>query len=342
MKTIKKIEQTVSALLKSMLTLCVIAVPAVFTSCGGDDDGGGYGIDATIIETEDGDKLQVTRVGSTYYGYDDNGYIDYLKWEGCEYDGSSNATKFYYSDGDNEESVQLSYNGSGYISKATDKGTDYYNGDEYDSWEESASFSYDGSGHLTKISYSGKGTEVYDGDKESYSFSGSITLTWSDGLLTTYVHSGNEDGETYIENYTFDYNDGQYANAYKQHTPSSIGCGDDLLVFAFAYAGLCGKGPNYLPRTVEYNEYWAYDDEEDEYSGSTTYKYGFNSDGTVNYQCTSSGKSYKYFEYDDADSYFTSKAPSVAIDAESTSSTTTRRHGLFGRVSKHQRKAAVE
>ena len=339
MKTIKKIEQTVSALLKSMLTLCVIAVPAVFTSCGGDDDGGGYGIDATVIETEDGDKLQVTRAGSTYYGYDDNGYIDYLKWDGDVFDGSDNATKFYYSGSYGEESIQLSYNGSGYISKATCKISYYYDEDEYYSDNESASFSYDGSGHLTKISYSGSAVDVYEGEKDSYSFSGSITLTWSSGLLTTYVHSHKEDGYTEVETYTFDYNDGQYANAYQQHTPSSIGCGDDLLVFAFAYAGLCGKGPNYLPRTVEFSDFWSYDGEdEEEYSGSTTYKYGFNSDGTVYYQCTSSGKSYKYFEYDDADSYFTSKAPSVAVDTETTSAGKKRLPGLFVRPS-HRNKA---
>lgn len=337
MKTIKKIEQTVSALLKSMLTLCVIAVPAVFTSCGGDDDGGGYGIDATIIETEDGDKLQVTRAGSTYYGYDDNGYIDYLKWEGYEYDGSSNATKFYYSGSYGEESIQLSYNGSGYISKATCKISSYYDDDDYYSDTQNASFSYDGSGHLTKISYSGSAVDMYDGEKDSYSFSGSITLTWSNGLLTTYVHSDKEGGDTYIETYTFDYDDGKYANAYKQHAPSSIGCGDDLLVFAFAYAGLCGKGPNYLPTTVEYTDYESWDDEEYTYSGSTSYTYSLNSDGTIYYQRAGS-KSYTYFEYDDADSYFTSKAPSVAVDTETTSAGKKRLPGLFVRPS-HRNKA---
>ena len=330
-------------MVKKYWILSVIGIVTLgFAACSDDDDDG-YDMSATIIETEDGDKLQVTRAGSIYYGYDDDGYINYLDWYGDEYEGSDNATKFYYSDGDEEESVQLSYNGSGYISNVTDKGTYYYDDDEYYSWEEIASYSYDSSGHLTKISYSGKETDVYDGDKESYSFSGTITLTWSDGLLTTYVHSDKySDGETDIETYEFDYNDGQYANAYNQHTPSSVGCGDDLLALAFAFAGLCGKGPDYLPRTVDYSEYWAYDDEVYEYSGSTTYKYGFNSDGTVDYECTSSGKSYKYFEYGDADSYFSSKAPSIAVDAESTSGTTTRRHGLFGRVPKHQRKAIAE
>ena len=325
--------------------LCLVAALATafsLASCGDDDDDG-YDVSATIIEAEDGDKLQVTRAGSIYYGYDDDGYINYLDWDGEEFEGSDNATKFYCSDDEYELTVQLSYNGSGYISKATDKGGYYYDDGDYDSWEESASFSYDGSGHLTKISYSGKNTEVYDGDKESYSFSGTITLTWSDGLLTTYVHSEEDsDGDTEIETYEFDYNDGQYANAYNQHTPSSVGCGDDLLVFAFAFAGLCGKGPDYLPRTVEYSDYEAYDDEEYEYSGSTTYKYGFNSDGTVDYQCTSSGKSYKYFEYGNAVSYSVNKAPSLTAGTESLSTSKSRRIGLFGKVSKHQRAATAE
>lgn len=311
---------------------------AFLTACGDDDDGN-YEVSATIIETEDGDKLQVTRVGSVYYDYDDDGYLTYLKWDGTEFEGSDNATKFYYykeyTSTAYEESMQLSYNGSGYISTMTYEGTDFYDDDEYDAFEESGSFSYDGSGHLTKVSYSGKYTSFLDGEKDSESFSGSITLTWSDNLLTKYVYTDKDEYETYIETYVFDYNDEQYQNAYKQYTPSCID--EYFYFFAFAYAGLMGKGPDYLPRTVEY-EYKYDDDDDDEFSpdGSTTYKYGFNSDGTIDYQCTSSGKSYKYFEYGDADSYSLSKALSLNIEEEAASSEKQRRHGLFRKSSKRQ------
>ena len=315
---------------------------AFLTACGDDDDGS-YEVSATIIETEDGDKLQVTRVGNVYYGYDDDGYINYLKWDGEEYEVSDNATKFYLDDDDDEETIQFTYNGSGYISKVTAKGIYYYDEDDgdYDSWEESASLSYDGSGHLTKISYSGKETEIYDDEEYWETWSGSITLTWSDGLLTQSVwteecveNDGNEGGD--IETYVFDYNDEQYPNAYNQYTPSC--CVDyDMIFFVMAYAGLTGKGPDYLPRTVaETYYYWDDHEGEGDYESSTTYKYGFNSDGTIDYQCTSSGKSYKYFEYGDADSYSLSKALSLNIEEEETSSEKQRRHGLFRKSSKRQ------
>ena len=317
------------------LMLCGTLSMLTFTACSDDDDGS-YDLSNTIIETEDGDKLQVTRVGSTYYGYDDDGYLNYFKWEGDEYEGSNNATKFTLpeDDEDYEMEISLSYNGSGYISKVIDKGSDYYDDDEYDSWEESASLSYDGSGHLTKVSWSGKYTEVWDGDKDSYSSSGSITLTWSNGLLTKCVYKEDD----YSEIYEYDYDDGLYLNAYCQHTPSTLGL--DLLFEAFTYTGLCGKGPNYLPVTRTFTEVDYEDGEEDySYTSTTTYKYGFNSDGTIDYQCLSSGKSYQYFEYANADSYASSRASGIEEESESTDKS--RRMGLFGRVSKHQRETAT-
>ena len=326
--------------------LSAAALPVLFVSCGDDDEGGSYKASATVIETTSGDKLQVTRMGKNYYDYDDDGTLDYLAVSGDEYEVSGNGTKFSISDGDYEETIQLSYNGSGYISSMTYKETEEDDDDYSWSCSESASYSYDGSGHLTKISYSGSGTEVYDGEKDSYTYSGSIALTWSDGVITKYVHSDKDsDGYTEVDTYEFDYNDGQYPNAYNQFSPSSLGCGYDLLGLVFSYIGLNGKGPDYLPVTVDYTEVWVDEDgDEDNYSSSSSYKYSFNSDGTIYYQCTSKGKSYYYFNYEDFDSSSADgKAATVTTSSESLTPARTVHRSMFCKLAnrRHQASASV-
>lgn len=325
--------------------LSAAALPVLFVSCGDDDEGGSYKASATVIETTSGDKLQVTRMGKNYYGYDDDGMLDYLAVSGDEYEVSGNGTKFSISDGDYEETIQLSYNGSGYISSMTCKETEDDDDDYSWSCSESASFSYDGSGHLTKISYSGSETEVYDGEKDSYSYSGSIALTWSDGVITKYVYSEKgSDGYTEVETYAFDYNDGQYPNTYNQYTPSLLYMGG-LLAFTFSYIGLNGIGPDYLPVTLT-ESYVYYEDDGYETSGGGTssYKYSFNSDGTIYYQCTSNGKSYYYFDYEDfGSSSADGKAATVTTSSESLTPARTVHRGMFSKLAnrRHQASASV-
>lgn len=328
--------------------LCAAAVPTFFASCSDDDEGGSMKASATVITTSDGDKVQVTRVGDNYYGYDDDGVLNYLYWNGNEYDVSGNGTKlsldddYYYT-----ETIEFSYNGSGYVSKCTQKYSEELSDGESYSGSSTASYSYDGSGHLTKISYTGSETEVYDGDKDSLSYSGSITLTWSNGLLTKYVHYEKENGGWgYTETFEFDYNDGQYPNLYNQFAPAALGWDDDI-PFAFFYIGLNGKGPNYLPTTAYWS--WVEDDgdgETSDGSGSSSYKYGFNRDGTIAYQCTSEGEDewYDYFEYDDYGSASAkSNAAGVTTSSESLTPTRTAHRSMFSKLAnrRHQARAAA-
>ena len=183
-------------------------IPLMLVSCGDDDDSGSYNVGSLLIETEDGDQLLVTSVGSIKYGYDDDGVLNYYD----DYDVTDNGTIFSYTDSYGSETIKLTLNGSGYISKCVSEGS-YTEYDCEETWKETANLSYDSSGHLTKLSGGFTETAIEDDEKDTWSGSISWTLTWSNGLLTKWVYYESEEEWECTETYEYDY-DSDYLNVY--------------------------------------------------------------------------------------------------------------------------------
>ena len=109
----------------SMMALTVAAVLSVgFTACGGDDDdeggsGGGSGSPKSgvgVLDKKSG--LRLKSVGDYTYYYNNKGLIDYIADKSDRYEFSYNPNKIYVVDNydKDDESLSVSYNGSGYLS----------------------------------------------------------------------------------------------------------------------------------------------------------------------------------------------------------------------------------
>ena len=273
-------------------------VSMAFVSCGDDDDSGSYDVSTVVIETEDGDQLLVIGVGNLRYDYDSDGVLNYF-YDGYEYDVTNNGTTFThtYDMFDGAATIQLTLNGNGYITKSVME--DNVGDEDFsETYKETCNMSYDGSGHLTKVSASYSYAYIDDEEKENYSGSGSWTLTWSDGLLTKFVISESESDYKCTETYEYDYGNDTYPNTYCQYAPA-VWCESDAVLAELSYIGMIGVGPTYLPSTVEYTE--TEEEDGDIYSdeGSNSYKFYFDSDGTIYYQTDAKGSSKYYFYYDD-------------------------------------------
>ena len=312
------------------LCLCLWGmISLMLVSCGGDDNGS-YNVGSLLIETEDGDKLLVTSVGSLKYGYDDDGVLNYF-YDYDDYDVTDNGTTFSYTDSYGSETIKLTLNGSGYISKIVEEGT-YEWRDESETWKETCNLSYDGSGHLTKLSASYSETYIEDDEKETYSGSGSWTLTWSNGMLTKWVYYESDEEWEYTDTYEYDYGSNTYANSYCQYAPA-VWDESDAILAELSYIGLLGVGPTYLPSTVDYTSVEEGDGDVDSYDGSSSYKFSFNSNGTISYQTNAKGTGKKSFTYEEYTGSVT-RAFDIEIEEEEdldADGESARRRSLLGR-----------
>ena len=307
----------------SMMALTVAAVLSVgFTACGGDDDdeggsGGGSGSPKSgvgILDKKSG--LRLKSVGDYTYYYNNKGLIDYIADKSDRYEFSYNPNKIYVVDNydKDDESLSVSYNGSGYLSALS------YSLEKEETeglWSESAkaNYSYDGSGHLTKIAGSGKEIGTDDGERITYTWTFSYTFTWRNNKLMQVVWTETEieDGESYpeTETYTFQYENNDYQNAYCQWAPSIARALEDFEE-CLAFVGLLGVGPTMLPSSGErYEEYYSGGKKQTE-TKEYTFTYRFNSDGSIN-TATVNSSSYK-FAYDYAGDEDYSKSRSIAVD----------------------------
>ena len=300
------------------LLICGLALMTC-VACDDDDEIGSYNVGSMVIETESGDQLLVTSVGSLQYEYDDDGVLTYF-YDGDAFDVTNNGTTFTYTDSYGTETCQLTLNGNGYITKCVNEGT--YEGKSYsETWKETGNLSYDGSGHLTKVTGSYTSTEIWDDEKYNYSASFSWTCTWSDGLLTSAVIYEMEDDEDegeeyeYTETFEYDYGSYDYPNAYCQFAPAIWGDPDSRFL-QLSYIGMAGVGPTYLPSTVEYTETEEEGGKTYSYDGSSSYKFSFNSDGTISYQTNAKGSNKKSFTYEEYTGIMTRAYAAVTEDEE--------------------------
>lgn len=279
-------------------TLCLVAAATMalsIASCSDDDDEDGGGasgadVEAGAITGTDGSKLYITSADWMRFDYDSNwqltgwGDDDYYYFN-VSYNPLRMEGTFLEDYDDTEESVvfsNFSINDNGYATKFS-----YSNNgsDSYWSYSSTAtySFEYNSAGQLTKYVCNGSGKETYEG--ESYSYSGKLTtnLTWSDGVITKITEESTEDGYSELATITFDYGSNQYANPTKQYTNSTMEYlfGDYC---ALPFLGYLGVGPTYLPVSATYTWVEEEDGETYYYTDTEKYSYGFNDNGTVNWE----------------------------------------------------------
>lgn len=339
--------------------ICLATLPTLLlTSCGGDDDDSSFNSETTVLETEEGDKYLVTACGDYEYDYDDDGDLEY-----------SDGTLYYYYDGEflfdvstspfllttndvtkygeTNITITVSTNSSGYITKMVFD-YDYVSTYDHDAYKETANLSYDGSGQLTKISSSLSGTAVYKDESENWSGTTTYKYTWSNNKITKIEFKETEswdDGDyAHSDIYIFDYDNNAYENTTRQYCPNALAQTAESTAFGFAYIGLFGLGPKYLPAGMEY-EYTETDTEDgetdtDEGEGEHYYSYKFNNDGTINYSAWSSNGTkyfYDYFSYDEYTA--TASSNSVTVDEDETKRA---RRGLFHKFSRFSKENKVE
>ena len=301
MKTIK--------IMAALLLLCVVV------SCSkDDDDSGSASTSAGVIDKKTG--LRVTSVGNYRIYYDDKGRVDYIRdnYEKWTFSYNPNIITYYerYNDDDGGK-YNVGYNGLGYLASLNYSDS---NQDGNDKWSESANvtFSYDGNGHLTKISVSGKYSGTEDGERFNETWTDSYSFSWGNSRLQKVVYTEKyvEDGETETEKETwiFSYDNENYENAYQQWVPSIVGYfeGQEQV---WAWVGLLGVGPNMLPSSAENTEEEYYDGKSYNHNNSYTFRYGFNSDGSISYT-TINGTRYN-FSYDYAENDSRKNAPTPGV-----------------------------
>lgn len=258
-------------------------------ACSDDDDENGGGSSNTNVgEVVPGSGKKLLSAGNFNFYYGPNGKLKYVREGDDRHEFFSNQVVSYYDyyygediDEDDKEVINISYNGKGYISKmhVSETWEDDYEKGFYTS---TMNLSYDGEGHLTKVTGKYSEEEVEDGETWKEEGTETINLTWNNGLLVKYEAIGSDnDGWTYKETATFDYEDREYTNRHHQYAPFI----EDLLgevATIFAYVGLFGEAPDYLPASVTYEEVELYEGEE-EYSWDydESYTYDFNGDGTI-------------------------------------------------------------
>ncbi|MDE6007477.1 MAG: DUF4595 domain-containing protein [Muribaculaceae bacterium] len=244
----------------SWVAVTMLALTPAISSCSSDDASVTPEGPSSATST-DIDGTRVTKVGNVEISYDDKGRPYLFKQSGS----SRNEVEIDYNEGEINfyennklsQTVGVSFNGSGFISRLT-LSYDL----EYSDYSESASgdmkFSYDGDGHLTKVKEqaSGKVTDYEEDETYNYTYDHTSNLTWTKGNLVEIESEEIERVNGYEvesdENVTtFDYS--RDLNQFKQF-PMSL-CYDHMdNLDLFFVVGLFGNGPADLPSYLEHKE----------------------------------------------------------------------------------------
>ncbi len=333
----------------NICALAAVALPMAFISCSDDDDNnssssGSPSENVSIITTTDGNKLLLSSINnsSVRFQYDDSGRCTNIDmWEYYFFSMSYDPFKVdVTNDDDDTMSCSLSFNSSGYISKAV-YSESYDDGDESASQSATLTLSYNSSGQLTSATNDYSGKEKYYSDSYSYSGTSTLTITWDGDNINRMEVAQRETlgGYTYSYSATYTYTYGDMENKYRQYTmqfdEDATECLD--LISEFCLIGYLGAGSAYLPTscTREYEE----NDFGDTNSGTSTdnLTYTLNNDGTISTE-KFANETYRYY-YVDLDSNTRSAAPEPFADELSVSDKPSKRiHGLHNRLySKHAR-----
>lgn len=246
------------------LPILLLGGLSLFTACSDDDDENGGGQPSAPVigsgDTNSGSRLTSISNGwgeTMYFQYNEDGTVQRISEgrSGEVYDWiAMTYNPFRMETGELGELKNTSFNQNGYLTHFKAEGI--YSDEEDDYWEKSkgdCSYSYNGNGNLTKVvtSYSFNGVD----NGENYSGHGTRTATynWSEGNLTRLeiVHNGVENGETWNEIETFDFEYTDEINKYKQYV---IGL-NEIDVFyedMLAPVGWLGKWTKNYPASFVY------------------------------------------------------------------------------------------
>jgi len=286
---------------KYFLMLAVaLATGMMFTSCGDDEDEGGStpsGTSSKLGYLDDGQGnsqlpagYAVKTVNGYGFYYDEDGNLSQISDDGDYINFSTKGISVT----DDEGTMKLSFNGKGFISKAsstysyTEDGTTIKGTEEY-------SFSYNSNNQITSIKGSLKNSIAGNGSEISVKGEGTATYTYNGTKLQKVATNTKESGMgvSYTESstYTFDYSSG-YPNIYGQWTPNLLNASPGGDIFeALAYVGCFGRASSILPDVIyeEYVEdiYGEEDTDKDSYNCS----YSYNSYGALT---KADGCSYTY------------------------------------------------
>lgn len=290
-----------------------------FASCSS-DDGDAVSSEgnpsAGTVTDSNGAKYRLTKAGGISYSYDSYGKLSSIYVNGETYNASYNPFKLTSGESSNEKDVidNIRLNANGYITGLREV-YDYTSSSVSDHEEGTASLSYDGNGHLTRITVSSSSYEIYNGEKESYSGTATLTLTWNDGKLTKVTEESTGDDED-SSTYEFTYSNAT-SNPLCQYTPNILDFDLEILQ-ALSCIGYLGKGPSVLPSSCKHENRTYY------------YSYGKLSSGLIDwYSKSSSSSSYTTKNYMYYSSLTSSSSKIIKSPFSETAAKKTRR-SLFG------------
>lgn len=275
-----------STFIKSTTFAAALIAGLSLASCNSSDDGDDVSNDgnsnAGTVTDNNGSKYRLTKAGNTTYSYDSEGKLSSVYANGETYNVSYNPFKLTHETSQEKDVIDnIRLNANGYITGARDV-YDYKSGNSSEHEESNASFSYDGNGHLTRMTASSSGYEIYNGEKESFNGTRTITLTWNDGKLIKVTDEVAGDGADDDDNYTYEFT---YSNATSnplcQYTPNLLDV-EVSIIQRLACIGYFGKGPSQLPSGCR------------EYNSTCYYKYGLLSSGLVDWYSKSYDSSSSY------------------------------------------------
>lgn len=253
------------------MALCAVIAPA-FASCGDDDDDNG---DIDVPETMDGTRLSA--MNGSLISYDAQGrLVSAASPYSFQIDYS--AGKIYLGS-DDDEVMNIRFNGHGYVTEMSAK-WDYKEDDEHYVGSGKMSFSYDKNGHLTGVSTESKEKVTDDEGSWNDTYKSRTEVKWNGSNLSSVVTNGeeNEEGdvETWFSQYDYSYADEQ--NVFQQMPMSISGSytNDDEYML-MAAAGLFGKGPAYLPNSIDVK----INNDGHADTGTVSVAYSLNTNGTI-------------------------------------------------------------
>ena len=286
---------------KFFLLLGVAATCFAPISCGDDDGGssGGGNPDAPGTGTgrntsgllKDGNILLQSLNGFRFFYDDLNRLITcQLGFGDINFDYENNKiTMTGYGNWD----YNVSFNRDGCITKINGRSYSEY-GEDFEETSSVVKLSYDNQGHLTKMTEEGTYKEVYEGESRKWNYKISASYEWSSGKLVKITQTGSEDEGDAKFVATINY--GNTANPYKQIPASFI---DLNLYDYFAYTGLYGKGPDVLPSSLVYEDYYKEPGYKETEKTECTYRYTMNSsNGAIQNEVWTGKESYSNTEGD--------------------------------------------
>ena len=285
------------------MTLFVGGSMCILQACDDEEDDNGIGgsDNTTVGEVVSGSGKKLLSAGDFNFYYSPDGKIKYAIDDYAYHEFSSNQVISHYDykfdEGDDIGTTNLSYNGKGYISKFQMSETWEDEGESY-KFSSTANISYDGEGHIVKATGNTSSESRYDGEIYKRKATSTINFIWENGLLKRIEEKDSEDDDDWwTSTVTFDYGDRMYANNHRQYGSFVEQYFSDAPL-AWAYLGMFGTGPDYLPVRAKVVTVEGYEGETYEGEENCIYSYEFNDDGTIRcVDCSSSDDYYTGIDY---------------------------------------------